>query len=104
MAGGKQKISFEKAMQKLETIVKKMEGGKLSLEESLELFKEGIDLTTVCRELLAEAEFKVKHLLKNREEGGHDADDSAADNDDKDLPAEEGGFDAGSDDTYRYED
>ncbi|NLI69902.1 MAG: exodeoxyribonuclease VII small subunit [Firmicutes bacterium] len=97
MTGGKQKISFEKAMEKLETIVKKMESGKLSLEESLELFKEGIDLTTVCRELLAEAEFKVKHLLKNEEEGGRDVDDN------KDLPVEGSSYDGDSDDTYRYE-
>lgn len=70
MAGSKQKISFEKALEKLEGIVKKMESGELSLEESLKLFQEGIDLSAVCRELLAEAEFKVEHLLKDRGENG----------------------------------
>ncbi len=77
MARSKQKISFEKALEKLESIVKKMEGGELPLEESMKLFQEGIELSGVCRELLAEAEYKVEHLLKGRDETGYGSNGAA---------------------------
>ena len=60
----KKKITFEKSLEKLEEIVKKMEGGELSLEESLKLFQEGVEHSKTCRELLAEAEYQVEYLLK----------------------------------------
>ncbi len=58
------KITFEKSLEKLEEIVKKMESGELSLEDSLKLFQEGVEHSKTCRELLAEAEYQVEYLLK----------------------------------------
>ncbi len=60
--------SFEQALKKLEQIVEKLEGGKLSLEESLSLFEEGINLSRFCTKKLAQAEKKVEKLLKLGEE------------------------------------
>ncbi len=62
---------FEDALGKLEEIVKKMEGGDLSLDESLKAFEEGIRLSRFCAEKLDEAERRVEVLLKT--EGGFEA-------------------------------
>jgi exodeoxyribonuclease VII small subunit len=59
---------FEKAMERLEAIVKDLESGELGLEESLKLFEEGIRLVRFCEEKLNEAERKVT-LLTQREDG-----------------------------------
>ncbi|MDD5722382.1 MAG: exodeoxyribonuclease VII small subunit [Syntrophales bacterium] len=55
---------FEKALEKLEGIVKKMEVGDMSLEESLAAFEEGIKLSRFCTDRLDEAERKVNILLR----------------------------------------
>ena len=60
---------FEDAFQKLEAIVKKLEDGNLSLEESLKAFEEGVRLSRLCSKKLDEAEKKVEILLKDNE--GH---------------------------------
>ncbi len=64
---GKEK-SFEEALKRLEEIVQKLEGGDLSLDESLSLFEEGINLSRFCTKKLAQAEKKVEKLLKLGEE------------------------------------
>lgn len=56
---------FEDAFQKLESIVKKLEGGNLSLEESLKAFEEGVRLSRFCSKKLDEAEKKLEILLKD---------------------------------------
>lgn len=61
------KEKFEEALEKLEEIVKRMEGGELSLEESLKAFEEGIKLSRLCARKLDEADRRVELLLK---EGG----------------------------------
>ncbi len=58
---------FEEAFQKLEAIVKKLEEGNLSLEESLQAFEEGVHLSRFCAQKLDEAEKKVEILLKDSE-------------------------------------
>ena len=55
---------FEKALEELEEIVKKMEAGDLSLDESLKVFEEGIRLSRFCANRLDEAERKVEILLR----------------------------------------
>ena len=57
-------ISFEEALQRLESIVKQMEQGSVSLEESLKLFEEGTALVTCCTSQLDAAEQKVVRLMK----------------------------------------
>ncbi len=57
-------MDFEKKLTRLEDIVEKMEGGDLSLEESLKLFEEGVKNSRELQKTLTEAEEKVKVLLK----------------------------------------
>jgi len=56
---------FETALKRLEEIVKKLEGGELTLDSSLELFEEGIQLSRLCHVKLGQAERRVEILLKN---------------------------------------
>lgn len=58
---GKKK-SFEENMQRLEQIVRSLERGDVSLEESLKLFQEGTALVDSCGKLLDEAELQVKKI------------------------------------------
>ncbi|HOV26550.1 MAG TPA: exodeoxyribonuclease VII small subunit [Pseudobacteroides sp.] len=57
--------SYEEAIIELEDIVKKLERGELSLEESLEAFQTGIELTKYCNTKLDEMEKKITILLEN---------------------------------------
>jgi exodeoxyribonuclease VII small subunit len=61
------KDKFEEALGKLEDIVKKMESGDMTLEESLKAFEEGIKLARLCSRKLDEAERRVEILLKQEE-------------------------------------
>jgi exodeoxyribonuclease VII small subunit len=57
---------FESALARLEDIVKELETGDLSLEQSLKLFEEGIKLSRICNKRLEEAERRVEILLKDK--------------------------------------
>lgn len=61
-------ISFEEALTELEHIVKKLENGQLSLDESLMLFEKGIKLVSECNAKLKSAQQKVETLIE--EQGG----------------------------------
>ena len=56
------KISFEEAMNKIEEIVSKLENQTASLEETVELYKEGTELSVLCNKMIDEAEQKIKVL------------------------------------------
>jgi exodeoxyribonuclease VII small subunit len=56
--------SFEKALDRLEQIVKELENGELPLEKSLELFEKGMELSEGCRKQLSAAETRVEILLR----------------------------------------
>jgi len=58
---------FEGSLQKLETIVNKMESGDLSLEEALSRFEEGVALARQCQHALRQAEQRVQQLMNNPE-------------------------------------
>ncbi|MFH1350502.1 MAG: exodeoxyribonuclease VII small subunit [Pseudomonadota bacterium] len=58
---------FEEAMKRLGDIVSGLESGDLSLEESLEIFEEGMKLVGFCSKKLEEAERKVTMLVKESE-------------------------------------
>lgn len=62
------KDKFEEALGRLEDIVRKMEAGDMSLEESLKAFEEGIKLARVCSRKLDEAERRVEILLREGDE------------------------------------
>jgi exodeoxyribonuclease VII small subunit len=57
--------NFENAMKRLEEIVQDLEGGDLSLEESLKVFEEGMNLIKFCSEKLEEVEQRVTLLVKD---------------------------------------
>jgi exodeoxyribonuclease VII small subunit len=54
---------FEQSLDELEQLVAKMEGGELSLDESLRSFERGIVLFRDCQNALEQAELRVKLLL-----------------------------------------
>jgi exodeoxyribonuclease VII small subunit len=54
---------FEQALAELEALVANLEGGALSLEDSLKHFERGIALTRACQKALSEAEQRVKVLM-----------------------------------------
>lgn len=60
--------SFEQSMTRLEEIVRTLEGGTVTLDESLKLYEEGIALVRACSAKLDEAEKKIK-LLNVTENG-----------------------------------
>lgn len=54
---------FEKAFQQLEKIVQRLEGEELPLDDSLQLFEEGIKLSRFCHQRLEEVEKKIELIL-----------------------------------------
>jgi exodeoxyribonuclease VII small subunit len=68
-AKSEQNPTFESALGELENIVTRMEGGQLSLEQSLTAYKRGAELLKFCQAQLADAQQQVKVLeagtLKN---------------------------------------
>jgi len=62
--------SFEAKMKRLEELVKHMERGDLSLEQSIASFEEGIKLVKECTAVLGEAEKKIQKLTEQGTETG----------------------------------
>ena len=58
---------FESSLKKLEEIVQRLEGGSLSLDDSLKAFEEGIRHASLCAKKLDEAESRVEILLKRKD-------------------------------------
>jgi exodeoxyribonuclease VII small subunit len=56
--------SFEGQLASLERIVRELERGDLPLEQSLELFEQGVRLSRECQERLNEAERRIEVLLR----------------------------------------
>jgi exodeoxyribonuclease VII small subunit len=54
---------FEHSLDELEQLVERMEGGELSLDESLASFERGIGLYRHCQQALDQAELRVRLLL-----------------------------------------
>ena len=59
-----QKGSFESSLKRLEAIVESLEGGKVPLDEAVELYEEGIKLSRECAEKLRATELKIRKLAK----------------------------------------
>ena len=55
-------MNFEQAMSRLEEIVRSLENGSATLDESLKLYEEGIGLVRTCSAKLDEAEARIKLL------------------------------------------
>lgn len=63
MAARRTTNEFEKSFQQLEKIVQRLEGEELPLDESLQLFEEGIRLSRFCHQRLEEVEKKIELIL-----------------------------------------
>jgi len=67
VAAKKQYKDFESALKRLEEITELMESGDVSLEASIDLYTEGLDIAKYCNKKLTEAEKKIKII---KEKGG----------------------------------
>ncbi len=78
---------FEAAITELESVVKKLEDGELTLEQSLELYERGVTLSRYCHSRLEQAERRIEILT----EGGalkpapDELSDTADDGNDRDT-------------------
>jgi exodeoxyribonuclease VII small subunit len=55
-------LSFERAIEELESIVKRLEDGKVPLEESVAIYERGEALKRRCENLLRQAEARVQKI------------------------------------------
>ena len=68
MSTKKEDLNFEELTEKLETITNKLEKEQLSLDDSVKLFEEGIELSNKCNSKLEEAEKKISILINENNE------------------------------------
>lgn len=57
------KMSFEQAMKELETIIDKLDGGDVPLEESITIYERGAALQRHCEDKLRQAEMRVQKIV-----------------------------------------
>lgn len=57
-------ITFEQAMERLESIVAKLESGDAPLEAAIELFQEGMELSRLCGQKLEQVERRIEMLVE----------------------------------------
>ncbi|MGE5328789.1 MAG: exodeoxyribonuclease VII small subunit [Deltaproteobacteria bacterium] len=60
--------NFEEAMKRLEKIADELELGNLTLDESFETFKEGMDISAYCNKKLDEIEKRVSILIRQNDD------------------------------------
>lgn len=63
-----EELTFEQAMESLESIVAKLESGDVPLETAIELFQEGMRLSGLCGQKLEQVERRIEMLVEG--EGG----------------------------------
>lgn len=61
-------MKFEDSLKELDTIVEKLESGKLSIDESIDLYTKGIKLCNECNKKLNEVKGKIA-LLEESADG-----------------------------------
>lgn len=64
----KEELNFEELMVKLEDITNKLENEKLSLDESVKLFEEGMQISKECNNKLEDAEKRITILINENDE------------------------------------
>ncbi|MBI1799738.1 MAG: exodeoxyribonuclease VII small subunit [Candidatus Eisenbacteria bacterium] len=67
-AASERAFSFEESLERLESIVEELEGGSLTLEESLARYEEGVTLSRRLTQTLDEAEKRIEKLVAGDEE------------------------------------
>ena len=73
MSEKENEIKFEDALMRLEAQVRRLEGGSLTLDESLAAFEEAISLVKICNERLEQAEVRVRMLTEGADGSVTDA-------------------------------
>lgn len=72
------RLGYEQARDQLVELVKRLEAGGLTLEQSLELWEQGERLATVCEEWLEGARARLAAAVSKQAADGADPDDDAA--------------------------
>jgi len=75
---GPETLSYEQARDKLAAVVKRLEAGGLTLEQSLELWERGERLATVCGEWLDGARARLAAAMATRDDSGKAEDEQEA--------------------------
>ena len=68
-AARKKEVPFDEALRQLEEIVQRLEAGDITLEESIRLFEQGVQLSKLCGGKLQDAERKIEMLVQDGPEG-----------------------------------
>ena len=55
-------LSFEEALQKLEAIVRDLEGGRIKLDDAVEAYEKAVALKKICEEKLKSAQLKIEKI------------------------------------------
>ncbi len=63
----KKDLNFEELMSKLEEITNKLEKDQLSLDESVKLFEEGMQISKECNSKLEDAEKRITILINQED-------------------------------------
>jgi exodeoxyribonuclease VII small subunit len=58
-------LKFEEAMKRLDEIVEAMESGEIGIEESIARYEEAMTLAAHCRQILDQAELRIKKIQFN---------------------------------------
>lgn len=56
-------MTFEQAMEELETVVRQLESGKIKLDEAVAVYERGVKLKNFCEEKLKSAKSKIDKLV-----------------------------------------
>ncbi|MBS0272350.1 MAG: exodeoxyribonuclease VII small subunit [Proteobacteria bacterium] len=58
-------MNFEEALRELETIVRRLEEGKVSLDEAINAYERGAALRAHCEKKLKDARLRIEHIVVN---------------------------------------
>lgn len=67
--GNKKEEKFENTLERLQDLVRELESGDCSLEDSIKKFEDGMALARSCQDRLSQAEQKIEILLKADKDG-----------------------------------
>ena len=70
MTEGQTEPSFEELLKQLQQVAHELSNGDLPLNQSLQLYEKGVELTRKCETLLQRAETQIKELSKKDSELG----------------------------------
>ncbi len=64
----KDEISFEDALEKLETIVEKLEEGDVPIEKAINYYQDGMNLSKLCNDKLKNVQEKMTQIMNEQDE------------------------------------